>query len=309
MTQNNSNLEEFAKELSSIVDQPIELKHIHASTSGRFYYIQAPLPNAPMLLIHYRSPFFVDIHPDDLEKIVNGEVSAHDYIHSANWLIGYFWGGGDMISGGYYQPMDIVGRQDDVRRYFKILSCRTNFHSSHYRPDDEKCEKCTVANCPFSQYKTGNWDNEMSEQDPRIDFFNALSRRIKVEIPGYTLSDFTCSDMDDATIALRPNGHYLPDDPFSFSVQASEKLIRELLMRTLTPDNWDEFAKGFKFKLQKGFAKDYIDVSEENIRAAFADVDYATKRKRAETTQDTELLGGENEHFIAKICNMFKNLF
>ena len=121
---NNVNVNNFATELSELIGQHIGLDHIHPSTEGRYYYIQAPKTGAPMLLHHYRGPFFIDIHPDDLEDISSGKVSAHEYITSANWQVGYYWGGGSMVGGGYYQPIDLVGRRDEVRRYLQILSCR-----------------------------------------------------------------------------------------------------------------------------------------------------------------------------------------
>ena len=152
----NTNIINFANELTELTGQHIGLDHIHPSTEGRYYYIQAPKAGAPMLLNHYRGPFFIDIHPDDFEDISSGKVSAHEYITSANWQVGYYWGGGSMVGGGYYQPLDLVGRRDEVRRYLQILSCRGNRRSSGYMPSEKNCADCSVENCPFSKYKEGN---------------------------------------------------------------------------------------------------------------------------------------------------------
>ena len=92
----NININSFATELSKLIGQHIGLDNIHPSTKGRSYYIQAPKAGAPMLLHHYRGPFFIDIHPDDFEALASGNVSAHDYIASADWQVGYYWGGSSM---------------------------------------------------------------------------------------------------------------------------------------------------------------------------------------------------------------------
>ena len=285
---NNENLKLFAQELSQIIDRPIGLDHIHPSTEGRFYYIQAPLPGAPMLLNHYHGPFFVDIHPDDLKKIENGEVSAHDYIYSANWLVGYFWGGGSMIGGGYYQPFDIIGRKDEIRRYFRILSCRGNCVASGYKPRKERCNACPLKNCPFSDYKEGNWDNELKEDDPRVHFFNALCWRFENQFPMYTFKGFFCANIEDDTIILEPNARYVHEDPFTLTAHASKNVIRSLLMRKDIPEDWNEYAEGFKFQLHKMFSKEYLEVTEENLNAIFADVDYIDRNKDIETEHEHE---------------------
>ena len=145
MDNNNVNINNFASELSELIGQPIGLDHIHPTTKGRFYYTQAPKAGAPMLLHHYRGPFFIDIHPDDFESLSSGKISVHEYITSATWLVGYYWGG----NGGYYQPLDIISRQNEIRRYLQILSCRGHFNACHYMPSETKCANCFVENCPF----------------------------------------------------------------------------------------------------------------------------------------------------------------
>lgn len=311
--EENINLINFATELSTIVDQSISLEHIHAISEGRFDYIQAPEMGAPMLLNHYRGPFFVDIHPDDLKKITSGEVSSHDYIYSANWQVGYFWGGGSMVKGGYYQPFDIVNRTEEVRRYFKILSCRGYYRASGYMPSEKCCKYCSVENCPFRNYKEGRWENEMEEYDPRIDLFSALLLRFENQFSGYTFRGFFCSKIEDDTIILYPNGHYVEEDPFSFAVCASENVIRDLMMRKVTPEDWNEYVKGFKFQLQKMFSHDYLDASKENVKAIFTDFDYVEKKKRAETGPElypSKLLAkDENDGIFVNLYRFLKNIF
>ena len=191
---NVENIEKFSKMMSEISDQHIGLDHIHPSDKGRYYYIQSPREGFPMLLHHYRGPFFIDLNPTDFNKIVSGEVDAREYIESSYWLVGYYWGGGSMVGGGYYQPFDLNNR-DDLQRYLKILSCRGNRLSSGYRASEETCSKCSVDNCPFSRFKKGNWNNERQEKDPRLDLFDALIRRFKSEYPEYKLRGLLCGDL------------------------------------------------------------------------------------------------------------------
>lgn len=270
--KNINNIQDFATELGEIVGQHIGVEHIHPSTEGRYYYIQAPKEGAPMLLNHYRGPFFVDIHPDDYNRIANGEISAHDYIFSANWQIGYYWGGGSMIGGGYYQPFDIVGRQDEVRRYLKILSCHGKQRVSGYVPTEKQCTDCTVENCPHSKYKKGNRNEEMPETDPRRELFFALFKRFEKEYPGYTLRGFLCGKIPDGEIWLSPNGYYSKGETFAFTVYASDSVIQSLLMHEIVPESWEEYAE--KFTLCIFASNGAIDATPKNVYKAFKKANY-----------------------------------
>ncbi len=300
---NNVNINNFATELSALIGQHIGVEHIHASTEGRYYYIQAPKSGAPMLLHHYRGPFFIDIHPDDLEDISSGKVSAHEYITSANWQVGYYWGGGSMVGGGYYQPLDLVGHRDEVRRYLQILSCR--------RRDDMRTEKecvnCSVENCPVSKYKTGNWNGEMQEYDPRCDLFEAVLERFERENPGYTLSKlFTTAwpGIPDGEIWLACRGRYTEDEPFSLSAAFSDSVIRSLLMHEIEPENWTEYAKNFRFYI-KMFNGESYDVNKETLEKAFERLDY-TKKAKFEPEAD---ICEEKASLLTCVANFFKKMF
>lgn len=272
----NTNIRKFAVELGYIVDQHIGLDHIHPSTGCREYYIQSPKVGAPMLLKHYRGPFFVDIHPDDYDRITNGEISAHEYILSANWQIGYYQGGGSMVGGGYYQPFDIISRKAEVRRYFKIISCRVNSHASGYMPTKEVCAECSVKNCPVSYYKKGNWDKEIPEVDPRCKLFDALVKRFEEEHPDYTLRGFLCGSIPDDEIRLSPN-RPRSGDP-SFTAYASNSVIQSLLIHEIMPENWEEYAGKFKFCIHKMFDSEVFDATKENVEKAFAEMDHMWKK-------------------------------
>ncbi len=241
MENNNSNqnnfVNEFVKELSEITGQCIRLEHIHPSTEGRYYYIQAPRENAPMLLHHYRGPFFLDIHPNDWANISSGKISAHKYIESANWQIGFYLGGGSMLRGGYYHPYDIIDHKD-VRNYLKMLA------------------------------RHDYWD-DLSEPDPRVEFFEALSERFGQENPGYALKDFFCGEIPEREIWIRPTTRlfYRDGEPFAFKAYCSKNVIQDLLMHETEPGNWIDFAKEFQFRICKRFGQT-VDVTPENLEEA-----------------------------------------
>lgn len=302
----NTNLEEFARQLSELIGQKITTDHIHPAKSGRYYYVQAPKEGYPLVLHHYRGPFCLDIHPNDFKRIETGEVSATEYISNANWLVGYYWGGGSMISGGYYQPMDIIGSQQEVKRYLKILACRGFNRASGYMPTEANCLACNVSNCPFSQYKKGDWENEMKEYDPRIQFLNALRRRFETQFPGYIISKLLYSEgLDDDTVLLYPLARLSDGQLASFEACISENVTRNLLIRNVSPENWEDYVESFDMKVR--LKNDNIEyATKENIQAVFADVDYVAKKKNVERKQDKD---NEQISFILKISRFFKNLF
>lgn len=301
----NINVSNFATELSELIGQNIGLDHIHPTTQGRYYYTQSPLVGAPMLLHHYRGPFFIDIHPDDFENISSGKVSAHDYIASANWQVGYYWGGGSMVGGGYYQPIDIIGRKDEVRRYFRILSCRGNRRASGYMPTAVRCADCSVNNCALSKFKQGSWDKEMPEPDPRLDLFKALCERFEQDNPGYTLRGFLCGNIPDEEIWIRPNGRYSEEEPLSFLVYASDSVIRALMMHEIVPENWNEYAKEFNFRIHKMFDSQSYEVTQTTLEKAFEGLDYTKKAK----TEPEDDIYEEKVPLLTRVANFFKKMF
>lgn len=266
------NMRVFAAELSKLVGKHIGLDHIHPG-KGHYYYIQPTKIGSPMLLNHYRGPIFVDIHPDDLEGLQSGDIDAMEYIHTANWQIGYYWGGGSMVGGGFYQPFDIVGRSEEVKRYFKILSCRTQKRSSGYMPSEDVCAKCPVNDCPFSEYKEGKWENEVREEDPRVIFFEALNRRFKTEYDGCTLrgflSGFRIGGIPKNEIYIRSNS-YCENEPYSFCAFAPADTVRALLMHEIEPEDWNEYVLKFKFKHAELNESSHNPVSMEQIHRIFS---------------------------------------
>ena len=261
-------LYEFATEMSDLIGQHIGPDHIHAST-GRYFYTQMPKAGSPMLLHHYQGPFFIDLNRRDYDRIIKGEITPHMYIYSANWLVGYFWGGSSMIGGSYYQPMDIVLNKEKVRRYLKILACRGNYRSTGYYPSSDECKECGISDCPFSRL-TGDWSKELKEEDPRINLFNKLLERFENEYPPFTLRGFLCGDIPTYEIWLRPNRRFSSNDEYSFVCYASSTLIQSILMREVLLTECD--INDLKFKIQDGDRS--IVVNDDVLRNCFKDDDF-----------------------------------
>lgn len=301
MNENNKNLsnfEIFEQELSDICGERIGLNHIHEG-SGREYYIQATEKNKPMLLRHYRGPLFVDLHKDDLLGLQSGAIDANEFIHSANWQVGYYWGGGSMMEGGYYQPVDIMNHRDDLQRYLRILSCRTNKRSSGHIPSAENCAKCTVENCPFSPYdcKYGNWKDEpIQEFDPRVPFFKELTKKFEQLYPGYTIRGWLCNFRDDVIpdkqAWVRANSRWMEEDPYSFMIFVDAKIVRGLLMHEINGEDAEQFIKQCTFHHAEYNETGHPQVTIEHIKEIFSaeGMDYPKEeleaKKRAQQEQE-----------------------
>ena len=286
------NISNLAIELTDIVGQSITEEHIHSSSNGREYYIQAPKQGAPMVLHHYRGAFFVDMHPADFEALVSDKISAHEYICSANWQVGYYWGGGSMVGGGYYQPLDVINRKEEVRRYLQILSCRGYKRACGYMPTEKDCNECNLEDCPFSKYKSGSWDSEMDEPDPRIDLFKSLRKKFEQEYPEYSLCGFSCDEIPEGEIWLRPNGRYIAEETLSFKVYASESLIRALLMHEVVPEDWDEYASSLKFRVREMYKPEVYEVTKTTLAKVYEGKDYTKKVEKVP--------------LMARVMNLFK---
>ena len=293
----NVHVTEFASEMSEITGLRIDGSAIYPVSQGWYYYIQPPKAGAPMLLNSYKGGGMAIIlmSPEDFKSIEDEVSSPTEYIKTANWQVGYFWGGGNMITGGYYQPMDIIGKNDEFRRYFKILHCRGHYRSCGYMPTEKNCQECAVESCPFSKFKEGDWKVETQEPDPRMDLFEALLKRFESEFPGYTFKGFTCgSTIPDEEVWLEPNGRYTSEEQTSFRVAVSENVIRSLLMHELEIADWEEYAGTFKFQIYIWkYLKDHVetskfDLTEEALRKVREDTDYSKKEEKVSSKADNK---------------------
>lgn len=253
----NVKIKEFLEGVSKIVGNRIG--EIYSSAKGRTYFIQAPKIGSPMLLKHYDGRLFIDINPLDYYKIASGKISPMDYISTAKWLIGYYWGGASMVDGAYYQPFDIVGRQEEVRCYFKNLSCSKNGSKVENTSIEEQCKNCIAQNCMFKETKI----------DPRIELFKAICERFEREFPGYKISKFFCIRTNCSEIRLRANKSRYDGEQFSFTAYFSDIVIHELLMHEIEPKDWKEYANRFNFFVVQRFDTKLVKATMENVEKAF----------------------------------------
>jgi hypothetical protein len=313
----NVNVTDFARQMSEIIGQTVDAEAIYPVSEGWYYYIQPPKSGSPMLLNSYKggSMTIILLSKEDFKSLEDGTITPTEYINKANWLVGYFWGGGGMISGGYYQPMDIIGKNEDFRRYFKILHCRGFNRSCGYMPSKENCEKCQVENCPFCPFKelkSGDWKFELQEPDPRWDLFEALRKRFEATYPGFILRGFSCgARIPDNEIWLQANGRYTPDAPYSYRILASENVIRSLLMKEIQPEDWGQYASTFTFVIYSWkYVEDHLEtknwsVSEETLKKAYEEYDYV-KKEQPVSKVDVGETPERRMSFLDKIARFFK---
>lgn len=180
---------EFASELTARIGYVFGEDHIHTDENGWYYYIPAKSlhHNRPLIMHHYRGPYFVVIPWEDMKAIQAEEISVTEYIDTSVWSFGRYWGGGTMIGGGYWQILEggTPGFTDTerIKRYMTILACRGHRVSCGYMPSDECCEKCAIEKCPFTQYapkhEGSSWDAEVRERDARRELFNEMAKLIE----------------------------------------------------------------------------------------------------------------------------------
>ena len=101
-------IQELSKQVSPLIGHNIGLDHIHTDEAGWYSYIPAKSlqANHPLVLNHYRGPLFMVIPFEDWEVLEKGTVSVQEYVESSIWSFGYYWGGGSILTGVYWQPLE-----------------------------------------------------------------------------------------------------------------------------------------------------------------------------------------------------------
>lgn len=233
--------------VSPLIGRVIDEENIHTDEQGWYYYIPAKSlkKRHPLIMNHYRGPLFMVIPMDDWNELMEDKISVTDYVDESRWNFGYYWGGGSMLYGAYWMPIEEKGIHDTekISRYLRILSCRTHNRASGYMPDEERCKNCSVEHCPFSPFAEKNagasWDNELPEHDLRKDLFELIKNRIKKEF-GFEAFDMLPHGEEDGIIMF-PNfqkDHVQIYAPQSILVDMLYKEFREDLSQELV-DSWN----------------------------------------------------------------------
>lgn len=238
-------LQELSTKLSSLIEYHLGAEHIHhiqADGSGYYYYIQDLKPKHPVLAMHYREPLMLVLPYEDFQRLDQEEITVDDYIATSYFNYGYFWGGGDLIGGAYWQPFEQEAGVHDterISRYLQILGCRTHKISCGYGPTEDRCQKCQLdaTTCPFSPLnQTGSWENEVQEPDGRRKLFEAIDLRLKREL-GFEWS-FRCAHSDNRDeMCLFPGR-----EPNTVEVYVSSKLLNDLLYHPHEDRDWQKMA-------------------------------------------------------------------
>lgn len=199
---------EFSQKLFELTGHRIANYNIHSDEQGWYYYIQAKSlkPNYPLIMNHYRGQLFVVIPLKDYQEIESGTVLPETYIENAFWSFGYYWGGGSLVGGVFWKPLETtagIHNKELVQRYLSILGCRTHRNSCGYMPTEERCKRCHVKQCPFSEVEEKNrgasWENEVNEHDYRVDIFKAVAERVNEKL-GIEVSGLLCHTGENALL-------------------------------------------------------------------------------------------------------------
>ena len=264
-------MENFITPLADIVSEKTGLEilpeHIHISTR-RSFYIPETDPGKPLLLHHYRGPYFIEINYYDWEKLITGVITPLEYVNTSYWYYGYYWGGGSSLTGGYFTPLEDtegINDKEKVYRFMSILKCRGNFISSGVTPTEEDCKNCDVPNCPYSKVGDMPYPLRVSVlDDNRFSFFKALYRHIE-NTYGYQIHGMSCSEK------VLPNEIvlYRNYNERTFEAYVSDRTIKGLLYNKFEKKfSWDTIVKTFnlfvgkRFTDKKIFIEDPIDFEE-----------------------------------------------
>lgn len=199
---------DLSQKLYELTGHRVANYNIYSDEQGWYYYIQAKSlkENYPLIMNHYRGQLFAVIPLEDYQKLDAGTISPTAYIESAFWNFGYYWGGGSLLGGVFWKPLETTAGIHDkeyVKRYLSILACRTHRNSCGYMPPRDQCSRCFVKQCPFSEVEEKNrgasWENEVNEHDYRVDMLKAVKERVKEDL-GIEVSGLLCYEGENALL-------------------------------------------------------------------------------------------------------------
>lgn len=314
-------IDQLAAKVNECTGHYLGTDHVHSDVNGWYYYIQKKSlkANHPLLMNHYRGPLFAVIPHEDYARLERGEIDPIAYVDNAKWSFGYYWGGGSMIGGAFWQPLEEgtgIHDKEKISRYLSILRCRTHRNSSGYMPTEENCQKCAVNNCPFSKYAEKNanadWALEVQEHDYRIELFNAVIKRVQEELL-LKVSGAFCYDGNNALLIPNDNGLK------SCAIYLPVSILNDILYNPGERD-WEKMASEFIFELGVMMKPDRLQIVPEelnvtpaehcrNFWAAFNYSDNEAKEAEFEKLQDDgadEISDGGN--WFTKLMGVFNGI-
>lgn len=223
----------LAAVISERIGHNIATENIHTDETGWFYYIpqNSLKANYPLIMNHYRGPLFVVIPLQDMKSIEEEKVTVIEYVDKAFWSYGYFWGGGGLLSGVYWQLLEGgkpgINDKEKIDRYLTILSCRTSKRSSGYVPTEEHCTRCQVESCPFSKLVEKNydasWAKEVQEYDARVELYKSVKRKLKEQF-GLDVVSIMPHNGEENVMKL-----YAGMEPGTVEIRLAQSLLTDLL--------------------------------------------------------------------------------
>ena len=245
--------EKMSEVVSSKIGLTIGPDHVHTDENGWVYYIPAKSLHEwhPLVMKHYRGPFFIVIPHKDWNLLEQQIVSVEDYVENSTWSFGYYWGGGSVLGGVQWMPFEEKGihEREKINRYLTILSCRTSRRFSGYLADEQKCAQCSVKNCPFSRFhQNASWDNEVKELDDRILLFKAVKERIQNR---FGLEATLCLNQENNSIWIFPS--YKKG---TVTIRLPEATLIDMLYN---PGKYDTDEVANSLKLEAGISWQYVN--------------------------------------------------
>jgi len=239
-------IEDLSQKVTKLIGYPLGVEHIHSLSedgSGWHYYIRDLKPGYPVLAIHYRGPLMLALPFADYQQLETGAVTVDEYIAKSHWNYGHFRGGGSLIGGVYWQPLEKgkgIHDTELISRYLLHLSCLVSSRVSGYHPTPEGCAKCQLEaqTCPYSPLNhTGTWEKAVPMLDGRIELFDAVAKRVEDEL-GFEIYDRMSHREGREDILLLP-GY----DAYTVNIHLPQELLNDLLYHPHHKYDWKEMAR------------------------------------------------------------------
>lgn len=244
---------EMSEKITTLVGYPLQAGWIVHDDPGFHYYIRNLRPGYPICVMDYhvmpgRRPELMLVLPyADYRRLEKVEYSVEEYLTTAHFSFGYYWGGGSVL-GAYWQPLEAESGIHDterIKRYLWQMACRTYVHSLGHDNPAELCASCPLKaeTCPHSALVTNSercWKSEISEFDGRVKLFNALIDRISAELR------FGVRGVLSHTGAKDILELYAGYEPESVQIRVSQELLNDLLYHPEPERNWGELARSLR---------------------------------------------------------------